>query len=148
MAMSSPAAAPPNVCTASRVRKASRRVTQIYDHHLEPYDLTIAQFGVLAQLRALPGAGIGELAHKMIMDATTQSRNLRLLERRGLVACEADRADGRARKLRLTPAGRAALDSAVAGWSAAQKQIEEALGASGMSALNATLDHALDLLSG
>ena len=74
----------PNVCTAARVRKASRRVTQIYDRHLAPFDLTIAQFGLLAQLREVSGASVGELADRMIMDATTLSRNLRPLERRGL----------------------------------------------------------------
>ena len=137
----------PNVCTASRVRKASRRVTQIYDRHLEPFDLTITQFGIMAQLRHFSGIGIGALAEKMIMDATTLSRNLRPLERRDLVVCEADRDDGRARKLKLTASGRATLDRAMAGWSAAQRQIEQALGAAETRALNAALDRALACLS-
>lgn len=137
----------PNVCTASRVRKASRRITQIYDRHLEPYDLTVTQFGVLTQLRAAPGVGIGALADRMIMDATTLSRNLRPLERRALVDFEIDKEDGRVRKLRLTPAGRALQERASAGWKAAQNHIEGALGAAEMKALNATLDRALHLLS-
>lgn len=134
-------------CIAARVRKTSRRVTQIYDHHLEAFDLTITQFGVLASLRANPGVGVGGLADKLIMDATTLSRNLRPLERRGLVAAEADREDARVRKLKLTPAGRATLDRAAAGWSAAQRQIEEALGAAETRALTATLDIALERLA-
>ena len=138
---------PPNLCTAARVRKASRRVSQIYDRELEPYDLTVTQFGLLAQLRAAPGVTIGALAERMVMDATTVSRNLRPLERRDLVAAETDRDDGRVRKLKLTPQGRAALDRAMTGWRAAQDHIATALGADEMKALNAALDRALDRLA-
>ena len=145
MALSS---TPPNVCTAARVRKASRRVSQIYDRELEAYDLTVTQFGLLVQLRAAPGAAIGALAESMVMDATTLSRNLRPLERRGLVTAEADKDDGRVRKLRLTPAGRATLERAMAGWRAAQDQIATALGVEETKALNAALDRALDRLAG
>lgn len=138
----------PNVCTAARVRKASRRISQMYDRELAPHDLTVTQFGLLVQLRARPGVAVGALAESMVMDATTVSRNLRPLERRGLVAAEADRDDGRVRKLKLTPAGRMTLDRAMAGWRAAQDQIAAALGADGMKALNAALDRALERLAG
>ena len=137
-----------SACTAARVRKASRRVSQIYDRELAPYDLTVTQFGLLVQLRAAPGAAIGALAESMVMDATTLSRNLRPLERRGLVAAETDRADGRVRKLQLTLQGRATLDRAIAGWRAAQDQLTAALGADEMRALNAVLDRALGRLAG
>ncbi len=139
---------PSHVCTAARVRKASRRVSQIYDRELEPYGLTVTQFGLLAQLRAGPGVTIGALAERMVMDATTLSRNLRPLERRSLVLAESDRDDGRVRKLKLTAQGHAALDRALVGWRAAQDHIAAALGAKEMQALNTALDNALDRLAG
>lgn len=139
----------PSICTAARVRKASRRVSQIYDRHLAPYDLSVTQFGVLAQLKATPGVGVGALAAAMIMDATTLSRNLRPLDRRGLVVAEVDRDDARLRKLKLTPAGRATFDRAFVGWRAAQRQVEQALGGPAEAgALNAALDRALERLAG
>lgn len=122
-------------------------MSQIYDHHLAPFDLTVTQFGLLAQLRGAPGVGVSALAEKMIMDATTLSRNLRPLERRGLVAAKTDREDGRVRKLELTAAGRTTLDHALAGWRAAQRQVEQALGPAEMKALGAALDRALDQLA-
>ncbi len=137
----------PNVCVAARVRKASRRITQIYDRRLEPYGLTVTQFGLLAQLRASPGLAVSELAEKMIMDATTLSRNLRPLERRGLILVEADRDDGRVRKLKLSAAGRASLEHALVGWKEAQRQVEESLGVEETRALNASLDRMLDRLA-
>lgn len=124
-------------------------MSQIYDRHLAPYDLSVTQFGVLAQLRTTSGVGVGALAATMIMDATTLSRNLRPLERRGLVVGEADPDDARLRKLKLTSTGKATLDRALAGWRAAQRQVEQALGGPDeMRALNATLDRALERLAG
>ena len=37
-------------CTCLRLRKASRRVSQIYDQHLEPFGLTVTQYGVLGHI--------------------------------------------------------------------------------------------------
>ena len=62
MALSS---TPPNVCTAARVRKASRRVSQIYDRELERFGLTVTQFGLLGHVRRLDGIGISALADRL-----------------------------------------------------------------------------------
>jgi DNA-binding MarR family transcriptional regulator len=134
-------------CTASRVRKAARLVSQIYDRHLERYDLTITQFGLLAYINTFDGIGIGDLAEKLIMDPTTVTRNLRPLQRRGLVALAADPNDRRARRLHLTADGRAAFTDAKPGWSNAQREIEAALGDDETTVLHATLDRALAKLS-
>ena len=134
-------------CTASRVRKAARLVSQIFDRHLERYDLTITQFGLLAYINTFDGIGIGELAEKLIMDPTTVTRNLRPLQRRGLVALAADPNDRRARRLHLTADGRAAYKEAKPGWAKAQGEIEEALGGADTASLHTTLDRALAKLS-
>ena len=130
-----------------RMRRTARRVTQIYDRHLEPFGLTAAQFGLIAQLRDHTGISIGALAERLVMDATTLSRNLKPLERRGLVAFAPDARDRRARKLKLTEDGHAALKAAAGGWAAAQRQVEAQHGLAGAQALNATLDSALERLA-
>lgn len=136
-----------SLCTASRVRKAARLVSQIYDRHLERYDLSITQFGLLAYINTFDGIGIGELAEKLIMDPTTVTRNLRPLQRRGLVALAADPNDKRARRLHLTADGRASYKEAKPGWAKAQNEIESALGNSDTASLHSTLDRALAKLS-
>jgi DNA-binding MarR family transcriptional regulator len=85
-----------------RLRKASRRVTQIYDHGLEAAGLTVSQYGVLGQLRRYDGIGISALAEILIMDPTTLTRSLRPLERQGLVTMKPGRRDRRSRCLHLT----------------------------------------------
>jgi len=134
-------------CTCMRLRKASRRVSQIYDRSLEEAGMTVTQYGVLGHLAAFDGIGIGALAEKLIMDPTTLTRSLRPLQRQGLVAIKPDRLDKRSRRLHLTASGRKAFDDARPAWARAQRHIEQALGESETPALNATLDRVLDRLA-
>lgn len=136
-----------STCTALRLRKAARRVSLIYDRHLEPHDLSITQFGLLAQVERLDGIGIGELAEKLIMDPTTLTRNLRPLQQRKLLVLAPDPSDRRSRTLHLTEAGRAALAEARPAWARAQRQIDQAFGASDTAHLRDTLDRFLDRLA-
>jgi len=131
-------------CTCLRLRKAARRITQIYDGHVEPFGLTITQFGLLAHLRVLDGIGVGALAEKLVMDPTTLTRNLRPLERQGYVVLEPDPADRRARSLHLTEEGREVLRAARPAWARAQRHVEEVFGSTDTGALNAALDRMLE----
>jgi DNA-binding MarR family transcriptional regulator len=138
--------ATPSSCTCLRLRKASRRVSLFYDQHLEPYGLTITQYGLLGHIKSLDGIGIGPLAEKLVMDPTTLTRNLRPLERKGFVVMPADPRDRRSRCLHLTEAGRQAFEAARPGWNAAQHEIARVLGGKDGVALAATIDRMLDTL--
>jgi len=134
-------------CTCMRLRKAARRVTQIYDHSLEAAGMTVTQYSLLGHIARFDGIGIGALADKLIMDPTTLTRNLRPLERQGFVAMKADARDKRSRRLHLTAGGRAAFESAKPAWVRAQRRIEETLGGAEAAALNAALDRVLERLA-
>jgi DNA-binding MarR family transcriptional regulator len=130
-----------------RLRKASRRLSQIYDRHLEPLGLTVTQYGVLGHLSRFEGSSMGELAEKLVMDPTTLTRTLRPLERQDLVAIKTDRQDRRARRLHLTAKGAKAYERAKPAWIKAQQSIENALGEVDAPALDAALDRVLERLS-
>ena len=134
-------------CTCLRLRKASRRVSQIYDRSLEVAGVTVSQYGILGYISRYDGVGIGALAEKLIMDPTTLTRNLHPLQQRGLVALARDVNDRRARRLHLTEAGRKAFAAAGPAWARAQRQIEQALGEDETPALNAALDRVLERLA-
>jgi len=134
-------------CTCLRIRKASRRVSQIYDQYLEPYGLTITQYGLLAHLATLDGVSIGALAERLIMDPTTLTRNLRPLERTGFVTLGPDPRDRRARCLHLTATGQDTLAKAKPAWLKAQRHIDDAIGPAETPVLNAALDHVLERLA-
>jgi DNA-binding MarR family transcriptional regulator len=129
------------------LRKASRRISQVYDQYLEPLGLTVNQYGLMSHLAGYPGISIGALAERMIVDPTTLTRNLRPLERRGLVCFAPDPQDRRSRKLNLTEEGRATLAAAKPAWTEAQRHIEASVGADEVPALHAALDHLLERLA-
>ena len=131
-------------CTCLRLRKAARRITHIYDGYVEPFGLTITQFVLLAHLRVLDGISVGALAERLVMDPTTLTRNLRPLEREGLVRLERDPADRRSRTLHLTDQGRETLRAARPAWARAQRHVEESLGNADAAGLNAALDRMLE----
>jgi len=133
-------------CSALRFRKAARRVTQIYDQLLEPYGLTITQYGLLGYLRHFDGISVGALAEKLVMDPTTLTRNLRPLEREGYVRLTRDDKDRRSRKLCLTDAGRKKHLAARPGWQAAQDKIAAVLGPNDGSLLASTIDRMIEEL--
>lgn len=133
-------------CTCKHLRMATRRLSQIYDRHLEPVGVTINQYSLLANLMAHDGIGLGAFAEKLVMDPTTLSRNLRPLQRERLVVLAPDPNDKRSRVLHLTDKGRAAFAKARPAWVKAQSQIEAAFGRSDTAALHTTLQRLLQTL--
>src|SRR5262249_12684267 len=84
-------------CPAIRVREASRLLTRAYDAALRPVGLQFSQLSILVAVSVFGdhGGAMGPLADRLAMDRTTLTRNLKPLERAGLV--EVARAPGDAR---------------------------------------------------
>jgi DNA-binding MarR family transcriptional regulator len=123
-----------NACVCSRLRRASRALTQLYDDAMLPSGLRVTQFSLLGTLRARGPARIGDLAARLLLDRTALSRNLEPLESRGWVRV-APGADGRTREVALTREGGAALAAATPLWEQAQRQVARRLGASNVESL-------------
>ena len=121
------AADTPQACLCFNLRKAARAVTQLYDAALEPAGLRATQFSLLAVLAGRDAVTITDLARAMVMDRTTLTRNLRPIEKQGLVAI-APGDDRRTREVRLTQRGRTALTRATPRWRHAQTRMLDALG--------------------
>jgi DNA-binding MarR family transcriptional regulator len=142
----------PTYCTCLALRRATRRVTQIYDAHMKPLGLRITQFAVLGQLAGAPDAApsqisITALARRLGLDRSTLGRNLRPLLKAGLVAMDGGE-DRRAHTLALTEAGRALLEKAIPLWRDAQRHVSEKLGRVKTRALRAVLDETTAILGG
>lgn len=133
-------------CTCLRLRKAARRVTQIYDQILAPAGVTLTQFSLLAHLYAGQGLSVGELAEALVTDPTTLTRNLKPLVDRGLVQIVQDEDDRRRRVIASTATGRGVLSAAYPLWRRAQAHIAHLLGESETLRLNKALDRSLDRL--
>lgn len=131
-------------CTCSHLRKAARAVTQLYDEVLRPSGLRATQFTLLAAIRIQEPVPVNHLADSTVMDPTTMSRNLKLLEREGLIAITPGSSDRRRRDVALTRQGARALADAYPLWQGAQEIVSENLGAKRLktliSGLAATVD--------
>lgn len=138
-----PAPQSASACTCSRMRRLTRRLTALYDEHLAAAGLRVTQYALLVTLNKEGGAAgvtLSDLASAMDMDRTTLTRNLKPLESQRLVKIAADASDGRARRARITPGGLKALNTARAGWRAAQSQVARTLGNANVEALHGWID--------
>ncbi len=121
---------------------AARRLTQAYDAALASEGLGVAQFSILGKLARRAAEGpptVGDLADILSLDRTTLTHNLRPLARDGLVALVPDTADGRARRVVLTGAGRAKHERCLPLWRAAQDRFDTGYGRDASRALRASL---------
>ena len=134
----------PSVCTCFRLRRASRRVTQVYDHELAAVGLSLNQYSILRRSEREPRV-LGELADELGMDRTTLTRNLSPLVDAGLLETVRGR-DARRRMIGLTPSGRDRLAAAKPCWQRAQATLDAMLGQAGIQRLHRDLDHLDDLL--
>ncbi|HTN48532.1 MAG TPA: MarR family winged helix-turn-helix transcriptional regulator [Burkholderiaceae bacterium] len=114
-------------CLCGNARMAARALTSIYDQALQPAGLRAPQLAVLWAVVALPGRTVKSLAGTIAMDATTLTRNLRLLERDSLIEL-VEGTDRREREVHATARGRRAFAKAMPLWEAAQKQVERIAG--------------------
>lgn len=114
-------------CACFNVRKAARAITQLYDHILKPTGLRGTQFTVLVALSIRGHIGISQLADVLVMERTTLTRNLKPLEKQGLISIS-EGSDRRTRSVILTAEGREKIKETIPYWEQAQEIIAGGLG--------------------
>ncbi len=115
-------------CACYNLRRAARAVTQVFDSFFDELGLRATQFTVLAAL-AWSGSEaptVSDLADTLVLEQSSLSRNLAVLERKGMVKLVPG-ADRRERIVTLTRAGRATLAKGYPLWKRAQGTIAEAV---------------------
>ncbi|HEY4199894.1 MAG TPA: MarR family winged helix-turn-helix transcriptional regulator [Devosiaceae bacterium] len=113
-------------CLVLNTRMAARAVTRRYDVKLRPYGVTAAQFTVLISVARRPDRSVTEIAGSIAMERSTLSRNLDLLERKGLIYGHgAERGNGRL--CAMTEAGSALVEVLVPQWRAMQAELRTQL---------------------
>ncbi len=71
--------APPGRCNGLSLRKATRRVSQLYDLALTPCGLRSTQRSILIQIARMGQAGMGELADALVLDRSALAHTLKPL---------------------------------------------------------------------
>lgn len=134
------------MCACNHLRRATRGVTQIYETGMAQSGLKVTQLPILVGLATDGDMPICTLASKLSLDRTTLTRNLQVLEERGLVCMYEQEDDARVRIVSITLGGSSALTAALAPWEKVQAHVEEAFGRERLQALSdelAALSNAL-----
>jgi DNA-binding MarR family transcriptional regulator len=114
-------------CFAYSSRRTARAVTNCFNQRLAPFDLNVAQFGLLAAVVKMPDSTLAAIGEAMLLDDSTMARNFNVLERRGLMTGEGGR--GRAgKRISLTKDGRALYEEALRVWQMTNRKIARMLG--------------------
>ena len=130
-----------NDCNCTALRKASRRLSHLYDSVLTPVGLKSTQYSILSEISrwAETPPTVRELADALVMDRSTLGHNLRPLERDELVSLEDAAADRRRKYVVLTRKGLATLAEAKKLWRTAQNHFEANFGITEAAQLRRTL---------
>lgn len=123
-----------DACLCLATQRAARAVGRRYDAALRPTGLSNWQFALLMMLVRDRAPTISEVAHDLGTDRTTITANLKPLERRALLAIEADAEDRRVRRLVLTDGGRSLLTQALPLWQKAQAACSQQLSKTDLAA--------------
>jgi DNA-binding MarR family transcriptional regulator len=135
----------PRGCTNFKLRQLLRAVARHYDAEFAQAGLKGTQFSLLSHVVSLEPVQPAELARRMGLDASTLTRNLRLLIDQGWVR-QGPGDDARSRRIVSTDAGRAKQQTARKHWRKAQLGLQERLGVGRVAALHALIDDGIALL--
>lgn len=116
------------ICVCTNLRKKTRVVTQLYDKILEPTNLKVTQYALLANIAKHQAVSVSQLGIILSLDQTTITRNVNLLKKNGYVAITQDSQDGRSKIISLTATGMQKLTEAAPIWMDIQEKIIHDIG--------------------
>jgi DNA-binding MarR family transcriptional regulator len=114
-------------CASFHLRRTARAVTRMYDVVMQETGIRSTQFSILVGIAKHQPVAIGALAEVLILDPTTLTRSLRLLEKERLITIS-ERSTMRQRFVSMTPKGERALERSVAAWRKAHERFLATVG--------------------
>ena len=114
-------------CTCFNVRRVARIITQFFDAEVRRHGIRPTQTPILGALQARSGWTMAELSDWLGMERTTLLRNLRPLQRDGLVRISGGGRGGHV-ELSITEKGRTSLGKMLPAWRSAQNKVVATLG--------------------
>jgi DNA-binding MarR family transcriptional regulator len=100
----------------------------MYDEALTPFGVNIAQFSLLRTIQYMQPVSLTDLGRIAQLERSTVGRNVKVLERLGLVTSGRSTEDQREAMVTLTKQGEKLLTDSSPVWDACQQKIEDRLG--------------------
>jgi len=133
-------------CVCFNLRRVARVVTHLFDAEMRRHGIRSTQGSVLFALHALGRSNMAELSEVLGMERTTLLRNLRPLQRDGLVTVEGGGHGGYV-ELSLSAKGRKQIERMAPAWKSAQSTAVQVLGEERWSALLGDLEKVASALN-
>ena len=115
-------------CASLNFRRTSRIVTRLYDTIMQESGVRSTQFAILVGIAKLQPVAMGTLANVLMLDSSTLTRSLRLLQKERMIEIS-KRSQMRRRFLKLTLSGQKALQASLPLWRAAHERFLADVGA-------------------
>lgn len=119
----------------------ARDLTSMYDEELRPFGLQASQLILLAAIAYMGPVRRSEVGKKLHLDASTLTRNLRIMEQNGWIAEGHAGSDGRGRSVLVSASGTKLLAQALPAWRRAQRSASRLLGNDGKTTLMKLTSH-------
>jgi DNA-binding MarR family transcriptional regulator len=124
-------------CLGMRVGRLHRIVARVYEQAMQTAGLSLPQMEILTMLISAKGpVRPADLATRLMLERSTVSRNLALMQKRGWVTVVETSPTGRAMSVTIADAGVAAFTSASSAWHSAQTNVATMLGPAAASILD------------
>jgi DNA-binding MarR family transcriptional regulator len=134
-------------CSCNMMRKSARKITQFYENSLREAGIKPTQFTILATLANTGPLQLTQLADKLLLERTSLTRNLNILERNEWIDIHPGEEDSRQRVVSLSKNGYKQLDLTIPYWQKAQKSIDKDMGQDTMTGLKSTLDEMTEIIT-
>jgi len=115
-------------CASLNFRRTSRIVTRLYDTLMQESGVRSTQFAILVGIAKLQPVAMGTLAKVLMLDSSTLTRSLGLLQKERMIEIS-KRSQMRRRFLKLTLSGQKALQRSLPLWRAAHERFLAEVGA-------------------
>ena len=124
-----------DTCICIELRAAAHKLTQRYDESMAASGISVTQFSQLYNLLTLENPTLKHLADATGLDRSTLGRNIRVLQKMGLVSMKVG-ADARTRIIQVTLKGKSVFKEAAPHWHAVQSNLNKKLGTGGREGLS------------
>jgi DNA-binding MarR family transcriptional regulator len=130
-----------DACLGKRVSRLHRMVARVYEQALQTVDISLPQMEILTELVGASGpVRPSVLAERMMLERSTVSRNLAILQQRGWITVVESSPTGRAMSVTIADAGLDAYTRASSAWHSAQSTAASMLGPGAGSVLDEWID--------
>ena len=136
-----------SACSCNMMRKSARKITQFYENSLREAGIKPTQFSILAALANSGPIQLTQLADRLVLERTSLTRNLNVLERNTWIDIQPGEEDSRQRVVSLTRNGYKQLDHAIPYWQKAQKAIAKDMGQGTITGLRSTLNDMTEIIT-